>query len=122
MTRYLPVEVILRIIDAERIGPVRDLGLLQSALDRPATTVLGEDAYADLGTKAAALLHSLCLNHALVDGNKRIAALCAVVFLEINGVTSGLDNDGLFELTMSVADGSLRDVDQIAARLAVSDQ
>ncbi|WP_062202719.1 type II toxin-antitoxin system death-on-curing family toxin [Demequina salsinemoris] len=119
MIRYLPVEVVLRIIDAERIGPVRDEGLLQSALDRPATTVLGADAYPELPAKAAALMHSLCLNHALVDGNKRIAAVCAVVFLEVNGSTSGLDNDGLFDLTMAVAEGSIRDVDEIAARLDV---
>ncbi len=119
MTRYLPAEVVLQIVDAEGIGPVRDLGLLQSALDRPATTLLGRDAYQGLSAKAAALMHSFCLNHSLVDGNERIAAICALVFLEVNGATSNLDNDGLFALTMEVADGTVRDVAEIAERLLV---
>lgn len=119
MTRYLSTRVVLRIIDAEEIGPIRDLGLLQSALDRPATSVLGAQAYPELDLKAAALMHSLCLNHALVDGNKRLAAVCALVFLRINGATSALDNDGLFDLTMAIASGRTRDVGEIAAALRV---
>ncbi|WP_296667581.1 type II toxin-antitoxin system death-on-curing family toxin, partial [Demequina sp.] len=65
----------------------------------------------------AALMHSVCANHALVDGNKRLAAIAALVFLEINGATSTLDNKDLFDLTMGIADGSLADVAEIAARL-----
>jgi death-on-curing protein len=52
-------------------SPIRDLGLLGSAVARPATTVFGQDAYPDLWTKAAALLQSLVKNPALSDGNKR---------------------------------------------------
>ena len=55
------------------VGPVRDLGLLDSAAHRPQTSLFGEDAYPDLHTKAAVLLESLTRNHALVDGNKRLA-------------------------------------------------
>ena len=61
---------------------VHDVGLLESALGRPRATVFGDDAYPDLHTKAAALLHSLARNHALVDGNKRLAwaaAACSSV-------------------------------------------
>lgn len=67
-------------------APIRDVGLLGSAVARPQTTAFGEDAYPDIWTKAAALLHSIIKNHALVDGNKRLGWLATAVFLEINGV------------------------------------
>ena len=117
MTRYLEYRHVVAIVHAEGIGPIRDAGLLQSALERPATTLMGADAYPTLDLKAAALLHSLCLNHALVDGNKRISAIAAIIFLDINGAPIRLSNDQLFDLTMAVASGELRDVPEIAARL-----
>ena len=43
--------------------PIRDIGLLESAVARPQTTVFGEDAYPSLWDKAAALLHSIVLDH-----------------------------------------------------------
>lgn len=52
--------------------PIRDIGLLGSAVARPQTTVFGQDAYPDLWSKAAALLQSIVNNHALIDGNKRL--------------------------------------------------
>lgn len=115
--RGLPLPVVLAIIEREGIGPVRDLGLLQSALARPHTTLMGADAYPGLALKAASLMHSVCLNHALVDGNKRLAALLGLIFLDINGVESTITNDELFNLVMAVAGGELRDVEDIAARL-----
>lgn len=118
-TRGVPLAVVMTIIEREGIGPVRDMGLLQSALARPHTTLMGTDAYPSVDLKAAALLHSVCLNHALVDGNKRLAALLALIFLDINGVETTLTNDELFDLTMAVASGELRDVDKIAPRLRV---
>ena len=88
MTRYLTVEQALRIARVAVGGPieVRDIGLLESAVHRPRASVLGQDAYPDLFTKAAALLHSLAGNHPLVDGNKRLAWLATYVFLAKNGV------------------------------------
>lgn len=64
---------------------VRDMGLLASAVARPQTTVFGEDAYATLADKSAALMHSLARNHALVDGNKRLAWAATRVFCLLNG-------------------------------------
>lgn len=113
-TRGVPLAVVMAIIEREGIGPVRDMGLLQSALARPHTTLMGADAYPGVALKAAALMHSVCLNHALLDGNKRLAALLALIFLDINGCDTEITNDGLFDLTMAVASGELRDVDQIA--------
>ncbi len=117
--RGIPYSVVLAIIEREGIGPVRDEGLLQSALDRPHTTPMGHPAYPSTAQKAAALLHSVCLNHALVDGNKRLAAILALVFLELNGASFEMTNDELFDLVMAVASGELRDVDAIAGSLNV---
>jgi death-on-curing protein len=115
----IPYSVVLAIIEREGIAPVRDEGLLQSALDRPHTTLMGHPAYPSTAQKAAALLHSVCLNHALVDGNERLAAILALAFLDLNGASFEMTNDQLFELVMDVASGQLRDVDAIAARLHV---
>lgn len=110
---YLTLEDLLEIVrrlDAQ----VRDLGLLASAVARPQTTVFGEDAYPDVSTKAAALMHSLCGNHALVDGNKRIAWTAMRLFLAINDLTLVTTDDDAVRLTLSVADGSVADVEQMA--------
>ncbi len=97
--------------------PIRDIGLLGSAAARPQTTVFGEDAYPDLFTKAAALLHSIVNNHALVDGNKRLGWLAMAVFVELNGVeVTGISNDDVYDLVIDVA-AHHGDVEQIAGEL-----
>lgn len=97
--------------------PVRDVGLLGSAVSRPQTTAFGADAYPDIPTKAAALLHSLVNNHALVDGNKRLGWLATAVFAELNDFSlAGASNDDVYDLVMAVAAGDL-DVATIATRL-----
>lgn len=119
MTRHLILELLLRIAEQACGTPVvRDYGLLESALARPATTVFGADAYPTVHGKAAALLHSLAGNHALIDGNKRLAWMACVVFLWINGQDVDPPEDAAFDLVISVADGSLTDVEKIAERLA----
>jgi death on curing protein len=98
--------------------PIRDIGLLGSAVARPQTTIFGEDAYPNLWQKAAALLQSIVNNHALVDGNKRLGWLATAVFLEINGVgISAADNDDVYALVMNVAT-SERTIETIANDLA----
>lgn len=106
-------------VDVSGLGTVRDVGLLESAVARPQTTVMGELAYPTLELMAAALLHSVVKNHALHDGNKRLGWLMTVVFVGMNGHRIGLTSDEAFTLTWSVADGTLRDVEDIAARLRV---
>ena len=116
---YLDVEDLL---DLARLllrdpPPIRDMGLLGAAAARPETTVFGADAYADLWTKAAALLQSMVKNHALVDGNKRLGWLGTAVFLEINGVrVVQASNDGVYDLVLGVAAGN-DGVDTIAVAL-----
>lgn len=97
--------------------PVRDNGLLASALARPPATAFGEDAYAGLEEKAAALLHSLARDRALVDGNKRLALAATIAFLGLNGRRLTLTNDQAYELIMDVAAGHLDDVTSIAERI-----
>ena len=96
---------------------IRDLGLLESAAARPRATAFGADAYPDLDSKAAALLHSLARNHALVDGNKRLALAALIAFYGINGRRLALTNDGAYVLVMRVAAGELDTVDDIVAIL-----
>ena len=88
---------------------------------RPSAAVLGADAYPTLTLKAAALLHSLTANDCFVDGNKRTAWLSTVVFLRDNGatVTASDAYDGeITDLVLAIAAGELRDVNDIALRLA----
>jgi death on curing protein len=96
---------------------VRDYGLLESALARPQTSLLGQDAYPDLHVKAAALLHSLANNRALVDGNKRLAWHATAVFLGINGQQMHAAQDDVVELVRAIAVGEIDNLDQIAAKL-----
>jgi death on curing protein len=96
---------------------VRDMGLLESAAARPAASAFGPDAYPGLNEKAAALLHSLACNHALVDGNKRLALAGTIAFYGVNGRRVTLTNDEAYDLVMAVADGRLDAVADIAARL-----
>jgi len=117
---YLTLPELLHI--AERIlgrePPVRDLGLLEAAVARPQATVFGAGAYPDLDTKAAALLHSLARNHALLDGNKRLSLSALIAFYGVNGRRLTLTNDGAYDLVIAVATGQLDSVEEIAALLA----
>ncbi|MEG3634213.1 type II toxin-antitoxin system death-on-curing family toxin [Micromonospora palythoicola] len=108
---------------ARKIGvAVRDAGLIESAVARPRTSVFGQDAYPDLWTKAAALLHSLLNNHPFVDGNKRIGWIVTVAFLLQNRAVSvaeldDVDQDVAYDLVIAVAESRLTEVDPIANSL-----
>jgi death-on-curing protein len=113
---YLDIEDVMGMIRVLGIGPVRDVGLLDSAVNRPRSSAFGEDAYRTIDLKAAALLHSLTKNHALVDGNKRIAWLCTVVFCDLNNYTSSLTDNEAFDLIREIASSHM-EVATIANRL-----
>lgn len=115
---YLDLEDLLQLVRDLKTGPVRDVGLLDSAAARPQSSAFGEDAYPALALKAAALLHSIARNHALVDGNKRLAWLATVVLLDLNGHRPDLTRDAAFDLVMDVAEGKA-DVQEVADRLAI---
>jgi death on curing protein len=99
---------------------VRDYGLLGSALARPQATAFGSDAYRGLDAKAAALLHSLARNHALINGNKRLALAATIAFYGVNGRRLTLTNDEAYDFIIDVAAGKLDSMDGIAAILAAA--
>lgn len=119
---FLTLPELLRVAERVLDGDVevRDYGLLESALARPQTTAFGRDAYPTLDGKAAALLHSLARNHALIDGNKRLALGGLIAFYGVNGRRLSLTNDEAYDLVMAVATGVLDAVDDIAAVLATA--
>lgn len=119
MIEYLDLDDLLAIA-RRAVGDevtVRDYGLLESALARPRASVYGADAYPDLHLKAAALMHSLARNHALIDGNKRLAWTACRTFLAINGQWITAPEDDRFDFVIGVATGVSSDVHQIADQL-----
>jgi len=119
VTEFLDLEDLLDIA-REAVGTnvvVGDYGLLESALARPRASVFGQDAYPDLHLKAAALLHSLARNHALVDGNKRLAWTACRTFLAINSYWISAPEDERFGFVIEVAAGAITGLDEIAERL-----
>jgi len=86
---------------------VRDRGGAEAALARPQVTFGGEDLYPDVEAKAAALMHSLVMNHPFVDGNKRAGAAAAELFLNVNGVVLTADDEELVDITLAVARGEV---------------
>ena len=119
MTEYLDLDDLLAAAEAAIGGPVevRDIGLLDAAAGRPRATVYGSDAYQDLDSKAAALLHSIVTGHPLVDGNKRLGWVAVRLFYLLNDTTIRPAEDDAYDLVVAVADGTLRDVKAIAERL-----
>ena len=106
--QYLYLDEVIEI--GEALIPdfrIRDLGLLESAVNRPEMTVYGQEAYKTLAEKIAALMHSLASNHALVDGNKRITWSCGRVFAILNGCDFEVEVDEAERVIVALASGEL---------------
>lgn len=116
---YLTIEDLTSLAEAHGTT-IADIGLLASAAARAQTSVAGQDAYPSLQEKAAALAESICTNHPLVDGNKRLTLGAIVVFLKLNGYELDLDDSARFDLIMTIADGTIRGVQAIAARVPIT--
>lgn len=119
MIEYLDLDDLLKIAH-HAVGEdvaVADYGLLESALARPRASAFGSDAYPDLHLKAAALFHSLARNHALIDGNKRIAWSACRTFLAMNGQWISAPEDARFDFVIRVATGAEADINDIAEQL-----
>jgi death-on-curing protein len=120
MTVYLDLDDLIEIAQLVLGSPprVRDYGLLSSSGARPATVAFGHEAYPDVREKAAALLHSLCMNHALIDGNKRLAWAAARVFLALNDIPlCDVEVEAAEAFMLGVAAGQLSEVADIAREL-----
>jgi death on curing protein len=106
---HLTVEDLLSIADEVLGSPaVTDVGLLDSAAHRPQASVFGQDAYAIIHEKAAALLDAVVRHHALVDGNKRLGWAATVVFYDLNGLDLEPPSvEEAVELVVAVAAGHM---------------
>ena len=112
MTTYLSLE---QVLDLHRrqlrlfggAAGLRDRGALESAVARPQMTFGGEDLYPEIEDKAAALMHSLVMNHPFVDGNKRVGAHACVLLLMANGVEPTFSPAELTAITLATARGEV---------------
>ena len=98
------------------IPGIRDLDLLKSALAMPAASFGGQYLHSGLREMAAAYLFHLVSNHPFVDGNKRVGAVAALIFMELNGLAASPPQKELYEAVMAVARGELDKAD-LAVRM-----
>jgi death-on-curing protein len=85
---------------------IRDMGLLQSALAMPSAEFGGQYLHEDIFHMAAAYLFHIALNHPFLDGNKRVGAMAADVFLDLNGYELQASCEAAFEkLVLDTAQG-----------------
>jgi len=114
--RYLTVTEVLE-IHAEVLDghpALRDRRLLESAVARPQASAFGRDAYPDIVSKAAGLLHSLVLNHPFLDGNKRTAVLAMLVFVDMNGYQLCWDQKEALNFVLRLAEGKIEIEDVVS--------
>ena len=109
---FLTVDEVLVIHDDQiaRYGGspgMRDRGLLESAVAMPEAGFGGEYLHEFPFGMASAYLFHLAQNHPFVDGNKRVALACALLFLSTNGIELEATEDELVEVTLAVASGQL---------------
>lgn len=91
----------------EKGSGVRDLGLIESAVNAPFQTFGGQDLYPTIFDKAAQLAYGLTENHGFVDGNKRAAIHSMMVYLLLNGFDIVADEDEIFKTAMNLAAGKI---------------
>lgn len=119
--QYLTIEQLLFIherVIAETGGEsgVLNWGALEPVVARPRQGYGGVDAFPDLFSKAAALMHGIISSHPFLDGNKRTAVAAAGLTLTINGFSLVTSNDDLLDFALSAAQNHT-EVDAIAAWL-----
>ena len=112
MTVYLSAVQVLRLHQQQiaafgGAAGVRDAGALDSAVARPQMTFGGEDLYPDAAAKAAALMHSLVMNHPFVDGNKRVGAMAMELFLLVNSLELDATDQEIEAIALAVARGEV---------------
>lgn len=90
---------------------IRDLGLIESAVNAPFQTFCGQDLYPTIFDKAAQLAYGLTENHGFVDGNKRAAIHSMMVYLLLNGFDLTADEDEIFNVSMNLAAGKISSVE-----------
>ncbi len=111
MIKYSKEKVLLlhQLIIQETGGDinVRDLNLLDSALESAFSTFDGKDLFPTKEEKAAKIGYGLIANHAFMDGNKRIGMYVMLTFLEVNGITLSMSDQDIYEAGIAVASGTM---------------
>jgi len=87
---------------------IRDISLLSSAIAIPKSTFDGEYLYTDTFEMAAAYIYHICQNHPFVDGNKRVALVSGLVFLDFNKIKIEDPGNELYKMMMSIASGKMK--------------
>ena len=102
-----------RLITEETGGDpnIRDIALLESALESAFATFDGVELYPTKQEKGARIGYSLISNHAFVDGNKRIGMFVMMIFLEINGIVIRPSNEEFARVGLAVAAGEMKYAD-----------
>lgn len=100
---------------------IRDLNLLESAVQRPQSSFMGEDLYPTVFDKAAALLHSILLNHPFLDANKRTSMVSASAFLHLNGFELNVDQKDFVDTALKI-EAKIMDLEQISVWLKENSQ
>ena len=93
---------------------IRDVGLLESALEASYATFDGKELFPTKEEKAARLCTGLISNHAFVDGNKRIGIYVLLTFLEVNGISVEATDGELVEIGLSLAKSEMKYEDLLA--------
>jgi death-on-curing protein len=113
------LHIIRRLFDTDQPDKlIRDSVLLLSALDRQSASMFGQEAYPGIHHKAAAVLHGLTKNHALFDGNKRLALMTTLYLYGKNGYWNTVDIAGEYDFMLAVASDDVDSIDEIAEWLA----
>ena len=86
---------------------VRDIELLKSAIGMPSATFGGEFLHPSVIEMAAAYLYHLVENHPFVDGNKRVGAMAALIFLDMNGFEFDASDEDFTAMVLKVASGEM---------------
>jgi death-on-curing protein len=90
---------------------IRDIGLVESALNKALLTFDGQDLYKELAEKISAITYALIKNHGFVDGNKRIGIAVMLLLLRLNEISIEYKQEELVSLGLGIADGSLKEAD-----------
>ncbi|HSX19066.1 MAG TPA: type II toxin-antitoxin system death-on-curing family toxin [Candidatus Saccharimonadales bacterium] len=115
LTPHKVIQIHFELVEATGgLQGLRDLGLLESAVSRPQASFGGKDLYPSLILKAAALVHSLLLNHVFADGNKRTATISMIEFLTLNGKKINMTNKEMVDFALWV-ENKRPELEEIAA-------
>lgn len=93
---------------------VRDLGLIESALNRGFITFDGKELYESTEMKIAVIAHGFIKNHGFIDENKRIGVAVMILLLKLNNITIKYSQQELIDLGLKAAEGKYSENDILA--------